>query len=441
MRRDQATADKTKASPISGVSILVLVLSFLVVMIDGYDLLCISFAAPALARALEVDAASLGPIFSAGYAGVLIGGLTIGPLADRVGRKSVLLFCVTAFGLFSLAPVFDLSYERLFAYRFLTGLGLGGALPCVAALTADHAPARHRGMFVSIMYGGVAAGGVVGGFIASLLIPIHGWQAAFWIGGAAPLVLLPVLWLAMPEAAAFVSRRTHLSAGNNLIRERTMRGAGVGDIFRDGRAAGTLLLWFVTFCALFSFGIAVSWLPTILQRSGLGMSQAILGPVVLNFGGLLGTGVLALCFGAFGIPRTTVVGYALACLGAAAVGQLLEAPMPVLFALIFVSGFFVLGSINATNALAASFYPTAFRATGVGWALGAGRIGGVLGPAIGGLVLSSWPRGDIVLLLAACAAAAGAIAMAAFALIWRSSSTDSEPGPSGRLQEPTVVTS
>jgi len=192
-------------APLRGLPILVLALSFIVIMLDGYDLICLSFVAPQLAKIFDIPVSSFGPVFTAGYVGIMVGGVLIGPLADRFGRKSVLIFSVALFGTFSLLPIVDLSYGHLIAYRFITGLGLGGAMPGAVALTTEYAPRRLRGLFVNLMFVGVACGGVVGGSLASRLVPAYGWTMVFWMGGLTPLLVTPVLAWLMPESVSFLS--------------------------------------------------------------------------------------------------------------------------------------------------------------------------------------------------------------------------------------------
>lgn len=429
--------DVVGTGPVTRTSILVLVLSFIVIMVDGYDLLCLSFVAPALAKQLQIEAASFGPIFSAGYIGMLIGGLALSPLSDKFGRKGVLLAAVTVFGLFSLLPIFDLSYERLLVYRFITGLGLGSAMPSAVALTAEYAPRRYRGLFVNLMFAGVATGGVLGGFLASRLIPVHGWQAAFWIGGVAPLIVVPVLAWLMPESITYLAATgkrpeyiarvlNRIDAGKRYSAEHTymagefsdQRAGGILELLRGGRMTGTLLLWLAAFCALFTFGLTVSWLPAILTDAGLPLQTAILGPVVLNLGGILGTIALGLLFSRLGPTVIITASMALAAVGIGAMGRAIGVePKPMMLSFLLAGGC-LMGSINSINALMAAFYPVKIRATGVGWALGMGRVGGIIGPAIGGVLLSMQLSAAQIFLLAAAVVTVGALAIAALGVLY-----------------------
>jgi AAHS family 4-hydroxybenzoate transporter-like MFS transporter len=391
---------------LSSLPILVLVLSFIVIMLDGYDLICLSFVAPQLARIFDIPVASFGPVFTAGYIGIMIGGVLIGPLADRFGRKNILIFSVALFGLFSLMPIADLSYSHLIAYRFITGLGLGGAMPGAVALTAEYAPSRLRGLFVNLMFVGVATGGVVGGFIASQLVPTYGWTTVFWMGGVAPLALVPILVWLMPESISFLAvkkRRPEYiaqvlnrfigaqacSASDTFVVQEAGKeeGSGLRKLFSEGRARGTLLIWLTSFSVLLTYGLLSSWLPTFMTMEGMTTQTAILGPVVLNLGGIVGTILLGLLFTRLG--ASPIIAGALACtaLSLFIVSQTIGIGKEAMLA-IFATGMFLLGSVNSTNTLMSAFYPTSIRATGVGWALGVGRIGGALGPAGGGLMLS-----------------------------------------------------
>jgi AAHS family 4-hydroxybenzoate transporter-like MFS transporter len=365
-----------------------------------------------------------------------MGGLAISPLSDKFGRKIVLLVSVAAFGSFSLLPVFDLSYDRLLFYRFVTGLGLGGAISAAAALTAEYAPRRYRGLLVNLTFAGVACGGVLGGLLASRFIPLYGWQAAFWMGGLAPLGLLPVLVFWMPESIIFLTaagkRPRYVARMLPRIDPRRVyrpdepfvaakaafiHAGGVQELFRDCRRAGTLLLWVISFCSMFTFGLVVYWLPAIMTGEGLPLKVAILGPVLMNLGGVVGTIALGFLFGRLGPVVIIACGLSLASLGIAITGQTAHTTI-LLLESVFGAGLFLLGSINSTNALIATFYPTAIRATGVGWALGVGRIGGTIGPAIGGVLLSMKLGSPMIFLVPATVAVVGAIAVGVLGTVY-----------------------
>ena len=423
-------------APVGPLTVLVLLLSFVVITFDGYNMICLSFIAAPLAKDLAIPVARFGPLFSAAVFGVLGGGLIIGPASDRLGRKAILIASVALFGLFSLLPVVGLTYNQLLICRLVTGVGLGGAIPAAAALTAEYSPRRLRSLFSGLMFGGVAVGGVVGGFLASRLVPHYGWQAVFWIGGSGPVVLVPLLALLMPESIIFlaafgrkpayiarilsrIDRNRVYTADERFVcgEPRTAKGS-IPDLFHDGRAAGTLLIWSISFCVLFAYGLLVSWLPTVMAQAGMPLPLGILGPVALNLGGLFGTVALGLIARKLGLATPICGGLMLTAVGLLITGNVIANGGPVLL-VIAGTGFFLQGALNMTNALMAGFYPTSIRSTGVGWALGAGRVGGIIGPSIGGLLLAPKPGTPSLFTICALVAVIGAMAAASVGLRYR----------------------
>jgi AAHS family 4-hydroxybenzoate transporter-like MFS transporter len=415
-------------APLGWRTIVIVIVAFLVCALDGYDLLCMAFVAPALSRQLGMDVAAFGPIFSAAFLGIMIGGLVISPFGDRYGRKTILVGSVFAFGLFSALPIFDFSYSHLIAYRFFTGLGLGGAIPGALALTGEYAPRRSRGLCINLSCGGLSTGAVVGGLLAAKLIPIYGWQAAFWIASIGPLALSLLLLLAVPESITYLAATRQRPATIARILERfdpairprandhfivaepaQQDGNQIANLFRDDRGAGTLLLWLVTFAALFANAILASWLPAIMTRAGFSIQTGILGPVVMNLGGILGTVILGVLLTRAGAALVIAGGLTLTAVGTVLTGFALSAGTMVL-PLIFFTGMFLLGSINSNNTLMTTFYPTRLRTTGTGWGLGIGRIGGAVGPAVGGFLLSGGFANETIFIATALVTAVGVIA-------------------------------
>ena len=413
--------------------IVITLLAFLVIMLDGYDLLCMSFVAPLLSRQLGIGVESFGPVLAAAFAGIMLGGIIISPFGDRFGRKVIVVSSVAAFGLFSLLPIYDPTYNHLILYRLLTGLGLGGAFPGAIALTCEYMPQRYKGLAVNLMCAGVSVGAVVGGLLAAKLIPLYGWQSAFWIAAIAPLGLAAILFLAMPESIAYLaaarkqpatiaamlnrfdptrrySAADQFITGDHFITgDRASAGRPVGQLFSNGRTTGTLLLWLMSVAGLFANAILTSWLPAIVVRAGFPLQVGIFASVMMNVGGILGTILLGSLFNRLG--ATTIIAGALAL---TAVGSILTglavADAGAILPIIFVTGMFLLGSINSTNTLMATFYPTAIRSTGVGWALGIGRIGAVIGPAVGGILLSSGAGNWTIFWVTGLVTAAGVLA-------------------------------
>ena len=414
------------AQPVGAFQIKLLLICATVLFLDGFDTTAIGYVAPALAKELNLSRAALGPVFSAGLFGLMLGALLLGPLADRIGRRKIIILSTLAFGVGTLVTALANDTGTLFVIRFLTGLGLGGAMPNTIALTSEFSPHRRRATMVMVMFVGFSIGAALGGLLAAALIPQFGWRSVFVVGGAAPLVLAPVLGWRLPESVRFlaltgranarvaellalVNARAGFAAGQRfVVDEPALKGMPVRHLFRDGRTPATLLLWVVFFMSLLEIYFMSNWLPTVLNDLGASISIAAVIGSMFQLGGVVGTFVLGSIIDRFSFRALALV-YFIAVFAVGAIGQLGHAEIPMTIA-IFVAGFCIVGGQIAANALAAGFYPTSVRATGVGWALGIGRVGSIVGPLVGGVLLSlKWNAGE-VFLVAALAALCAAIA-------------------------------
>jgi AAHS family 4-hydroxybenzoate transporter-like MFS transporter len=401
-----------------------------VLFLDGFDTTAIGYVAPSLAKEWGLTKAALGPVFSAGLFGLMIGALTLGPLADRVGRKKIIIFSTLAFGIGTLVTAFIQDVNTLLVIRFLTGLGLGGAMPNTVAMTSEFNPHRRRATMVMIMFCGFSLGAALGGLLAAALIPHFGWRSVFVVGGAAPLMLVPILALRLPESVRFLAltgqanaRVAELLAAINpkgmfapgtqfVVHEPALAGMPVLHLFRDGRTLVTVLLWVVFFMSLLDLYFLANWLPTVLNDLGASVSTAALIGSMLQVGGVVGTFALGSVIDRFSFRALALV-YFIAVFAIGAIGQLGHSIVFVTMA-IFAAGFCTVGGQIAANALAAGFYPTSVRSTGVGWALGIGRVGSIIGPLVGGaLMTAKWSTGSVFM---AAASAAFCAALAAFSL-------------------------
>jgi AAHS family 4-hydroxybenzoate transporter-like MFS transporter len=380
----------------------VIVSCALVAMIDGFDTQAIGLVAPDIAADWGVNAATFGLVFGIGLFGGLVGAFLFGLTSDRYGRRPNLLVAVGLFGVVTLlTPLVD-SVPELMAVRFVTGLGLGGALPGIIALTSEYTPARMRATVVGLMFCGFPLGAVLGGLVAARLIPVLGWPAVFYVGGGLPLLLLPVLALRLPESARFLAMKgDHAGLGRILRRmgspvrpediqaEPAATRSGVSSLFTEGRAAGTLLIWLVMFLSLLLAYLLVNWIPIVARQTGVGAASAILGVAALNLGGILGCVTLGRLADRSRRPTLVLaVAYALGGLAIAAIGRSGGSGGTLLLAC-FVAGLLSIGAQLCTVALIAGFYDTALRATGVGSSVGVGRIGGIVGPVLGGLLVGA----------------------------------------------------
>jgi len=418
------------AQPIGAFQVKLLLTCATVLFLDGFDTTAIGYVAPALAKEWNIGKSALGPVFSAGLFGLMIGALFFGPLADRIGRKKIIILSTLAFGVGTLITAFVNDVNTLLAIRFLTGLGLGGAMPNTIALTSEFSPHRRRATMVMVMFVGFSIGAALGGLLAAALIPPFGWRSVFVVGGAAPLVLVPILILRLPESVRFLALAGHAHArvaqllafvnpkavfaqGTRfVVGEPALSGLPVRHLFQGGRTVPTLLLWVVFFMSLLDIYFLSNWLPTVLNDLGASIAEAAAIGSMLQVGGVVGTFALGSIIDRFSFRALALV-YFIAVFAVGAIGQLGHSAVLVTIA-IFAAGFCIVGGQIAANALAAGFYPTSVRATGVGWALGVGRIGSIVGPLVGGVLLSlKWSAGEVFV---AAAGAALCAAVAAFSL-------------------------
>ena len=405
----------------------IILLCGLVAMFDGFDAQSIGFVAPIMANAFGIKIATFGPIFSANLVGMMIGAMVIGPLADRVGRKQIIVWSTFAFGLFSILTILANSFSTLMAYRLLTGFGLGAAMPNIISLTSEYAPRRARAWLITIMFVGFPLGAVVGGVISSAMLPVWGWKSVFLLGGIGPIALALILIFSLPESVHFLVHKgsapgkiatvlqkiapgfSFSSSDTYINPEQKLEGVAVKHLFTKGRSLGTFLLWIPFFMNLLVLFFMYNWLPPLLQQAGLPITRSIIAIVLFNVGGIIGGLLQARLIDRIGPFGVLGVAYALGALSIATIG-IVSSSIPLIMATVFAAGFWVVGAQAGANALAASSYPTAMRSTGVGWALGVGRLGSIIGPLVGGLLMTlNWPLSELFMTAAippACAAIA-----------------------------------
>jgi AAHS family 4-hydroxybenzoate transporter-like MFS transporter len=414
--------------PLSRFQARTILLCGVVLVLDGFDAQCIGFLAPPISQTLAIPLPSFGRVFAAGLTGLMIGAMAAGPIADRWGRKWAVILSTVTFAVFSLLTAHINSLDELVILRFLTGLGLGGAMPNVVALTSEYAPKRLQAVFVSMLFAGMPLGAMVASLASREMIPAWGWRSVFYLGGILPLLVAAVLIKTLPESVRFLTVRradprkirailarisTELASQPLSIdtpqKDATAGGSPVKELFTEGRAPGTILLWIPFFMNLLILYFIVSWLPGLLHEAGMPDSAGVMAVFFFSLGGMMGSLLEGRLMNSFGVHPALVAEFGISVLLIAGLA-FSGGSYVLLMAVVFVLGFTVQGAQAGINAMAAAFYPTRMRSTGVGWALGIGRIGSIIGPALGGLLLSlQWTPKQILLagmIPAACAATA-----------------------------------
>lgn len=372
-------------------------LCFLVALMEGLDLQAAGIAAVGIAQAFTLDKMQMGWIFSAGILGLLPGALFGGMLADRYGRKKVLLGSVALFGLFSIATALAWDYPTLVFARLMTGVGLGAALPNLIALTSEAAGPRFRGTAVSLMYCGVPIGAALAAAMGASGL-VQAWQTIFWVGGIVPLLLVPLLMFRLPESQAFSAQQQDTPMPLRAI-------------FAPETASATLLLWLCYFFTLLVVYMLINWLPMLLVDQGFSASQASGVMFALQMGAALGTLMLGALMDKLSPLSMSLLIYS------GMLASLIALGVANSFSLMLISGFiagmFATGGQSVLYALAPLFYRTEIRATGVGTAVAVGRLGAMSGPLLAGKMLALG-TGTVGVM----AASAPGIVLAGVAVFW-----------------------
>lgn len=405
--------------PVGKLQKTVIVLGLLILMLDGFDTMMMGFIAPALIQNWGIERSDLGPLMMSGIVGLSIGSLLAGPLADRFGRRWVIIAAVTAVGIFCTACAFTDSLHTLTAARFLTGVGLGATMPNITTLLAECAPLRRRSLIVTSAWCGFGMGGALCGLVSEHLIQLYSWRSVFITGGVLPLLLVLALLVWLPESLRYRIQRNQpheriVAATNALIpgsadastrftnsemegTQVTVRGPAA--LLNRQYRLGTLTIWLAMFMGFFHLYFLSNWLPLTASAAGMSYSQAAALGIILQVGGAIGNFTVGLKMDRFEANRIVSLMFA-----GCATFTLLIAFFSTSFAavgtLVFLLGYVLMSANAGCFALGAAHYPTPIRATGVSWVFGIGRVGAILGAGSGAIIMAwGWTITDIFILL------------------------------------------
>ena len=374
-------------------------------MLDGYDVLVMSFAAAPVAADWQLDSPSLGLLLSAGLVGMALGAIVLGSLADTLGRKRLVHVCLTTVTIGMILSAFAQSQLQLLALRFVTGIGIGGMLATLTTLVSEYSNDKRRGICMGLLQSGYPLGALLGGMIAAQIIQFADWRSLFLFGGALSAMLLPLIVVRLPESLDFLSRSE--DSGANDMKGRLLKRfdlaepqTSVGDDLSQGTGSwrrcftpsevreNTLLLWSCYLALMFSFYFVVSWTPKLLVDAGLSTAQGISAGAVLQAGGLIGALVMGLLGSRYEVNKLAAWFFMLSVVMILTYGWA-DAELTTLMILSAMMGFFLIGAMIGLYTIGPALYDSASRVTGVGLAIGVGRLGAIAAPFVGGLMLEA----------------------------------------------------
>jgi MFS transporter, AAHS family, 4-hydroxybenzoate transporter len=430
--------DVINRSAVSPVQVLVFVLGVAIALIDGYDTQTVAYALTSMATEWSVKPQAFAPALISGLFGLMVGGMFVGQLGDKYGRKPMAVLSTILFGIFTLLIAYVRNVDELFWLRLFAGIGLGGVLPNITTIVADYAPEHRRRTAVMVVIGSLAAGAFLGGVLAGHVIPAFGWRAIFEIGGSASFVLAAIAFFALPESPLFLAARNpedrriapivrRIAPSLTLAPDATFiahvgreKRASVGRLFAAGRAPVTLLLWVSMVAQLIVVYLFSLWLPTLARENGNPVEVSLFASALFSLGGLVGSLMLGPISERLGPHLTLAMSYVLVAI-ISAVLSTSGTNVVLLYSASFLVGIVAFGTWSALTALITKYYPPEIRATGVGYASGIGRCGSMLSPWVVGIALASGWKAPQILLLPIIPALIGACCVTAVSLLRRRS--------------------
>ena len=413
--------------PITALQVRVFIFSALVALLDGVDSQVIAVAGPLIRDAMAMSALAFAPAYSAHLFGAAIGAVLFGPIADRIGRKPTLVFATALFGAFTCLTALAGNFPVLLLYRAIAGLGLGGAIPCFITLAAEYAPAKRRAMFTSLLWAGYPLGNAAGALMSSFVITYFEWPAVFYAGGVPTLIVATLLLVLMPESLRYLaSRGEGGSRIERLVRtlnpslpegriEVTLKNEAAAsrakvplqDLFSGGRAVGTVLLGLILFLGFATTTVIVLQVPTLLREANIPLQVSARLTVAYSFVAAFGMAIAGRLVEKFGPAAALAPAFVFGAALLAVLGYFAAAPYSAAVVMALLGLTVPLGASGGI-ALTATFYPTAMRSAGTGWAMGMGRVGQVCSPLVIGLMLGwAWAPAKILAAMATAPLLAG----------------------------------
>ncbi len=393
-------SDVLDRSKVSRHHLWALVICALCMIVDGFDVQAMGYVAPALIKEWGIAKEAFGTVFGAGLLGMAVGAIFLAPLADKFGRRPILITAILLLSVSMFATIMADNIRYLIIVRFIAGISLGAIVPNAVSLAGEFSPVKIRITTMMIISSGFIFGGVIGGIISASVIPIFGWQSVFLIGAIAPLALVILMFFKLPESLLFLTvkgkrkgyivdwliklgYKEAISQDTQFITHETKRnGVALIQLFKNNLAIGTVMLWVIIFMNMLANFFLATWLPVLMTEAGHNQSQAVWAGAVFWIGGLVGNLILGWIIDRKGFGVILSVTFVGAIIAIGSIGQL-TTNLSLVLMVIGAAGFCILGAQVALNALSAVFYPTEFRSTGAGFALGIGRLGSVFGPLIG----------------------------------------------------------
>lgn len=413
-------------SPVGKFQIMVWLLGTSVIFIDGFNIQVMGYIMPQLIKLWHIPHGLIGPIVSSGLFGVFVGYLAMSPFANRVGHRTMLIWCTVLIGIGTIATTFASGAYSMMALRFFTGIALGASNPSAVLIISDFVPKRVRSTFIAAAIVGVSLGSSCAGMVAVVVLERFGWQGVLWVGGLVPLALVSILYAFAPNTFNYViNHKRDKAAALHLARrvdpsrqfpedsiflcEAGLRSASVVELLRSQRLAGTIGIWLSFSANLLVFFFIQSWLAEIVIQYGHSEQIAVTSTSAMLLGGIMAFFAIGPLMDRFQPYKVLAVYFLISGGMVALLGSLLACSVPVIMISAFLVGFTLLGVQKGMNAICVYFYPTSLRATGLGWGLGIGRLGAVMGPTVAGILMATHLPTPMLFYLAAAPMALGCL--------------------------------